>query len=85
MRAVVTEPDQRCGAMETASGHDVITPRNSINVITRTDGYLASSVTMETGRGGPSCPWHIQVTTTPHLMRIALMMGRRNRFIVSSD
>ena len=59
--AVVTEPGQRCGAMETTSGHDVISPRNSINVITRADGYIASSVTMETGRGGPSCPWHIQV------------------------
>ena len=58
---MVTEPGQRCGAMETADGHDVISPRNSISVVTRADGYLASSVTMETGRGGPSCPWHIQV------------------------
>jgi len=62
--AVVTEPEQQCGVMEPADGHDVMSPSNAINVITRTDGYLASSVTMETGRGGPSCPWHIQVTNS---------------------
>lgn len=60
--AVVTEPGQRCGAaMETGDARDVMSPSNAINVVTRSDGYLASSVTMETGRGGPSCPWHIQV------------------------
>jgi len=47
--------------METGDGRDVMSPSNAINVVTRTDGYIASSVTMETGRGGPSCPWHIQV------------------------
>ena len=61
VRTVVTEPQQRCGAMETSDAHDVMSPSNAIDVITRTDGYLASSVTMETGRGGPSCPWHLQV------------------------
>ena len=40
---------------------------NDQALVTADNGYLASSMTLDTGCGGKDCPWHLEASDGKHL------------------